>query len=228
MEPVPSALSSIQPGTCTAILTKAASAMAVTAVASFSRSIKAARSRWCTISTVRQVPALPLNAVLGRRMAPTQTHRDAFVGRSGALLVQLPYLSGLGHCGSDAVARASLARSHRFELRGCFAGGGPSKDFGKSPNDFGNARAVRLRRPGSTVRRVFTIPLKCPPPPAKNTPESAPQPMLAASKRASLSRGGWGVTDANGHAAPLPLLPPLLPFDMGRWYSCNLGNLPIR
>jgi hypothetical protein len=35
----------------------------------------------------------------------------------------------------------------------------PAKNIGKSPNDFGNARAVRRRRPGGTARRVFTVQL---------------------------------------------------------------------
>jgi hypothetical protein len=38
----------------------------------------------------------------------------------------------------------------------------------------------------------FYDPTKCPEPTCGKKPQSAPQPMLAASKRASLSRGGVG------------------------------------
>jgi hypothetical protein len=76
-----------------------------------------------------------------------------------------------------------------------------AKDFGKSPNDFGNARAVRLRRPGSTVRRVFTMPLNVHPHLRKTRREVLRSQCWRASSAHRIQRGGWGVTDANGHVA---------------------------
>jgi CelD/BcsL family acetyltransferase involved in cellulose biosynthesis len=63
-------------------------------------------------------------------------------------------------------------------------------NYGKSPNEFGNARAVAAAEAWRHSAVRSHDPPKCLSLPEKNTPESAPQAMLAGLKRASLSRGG--------------------------------------